>query len=101
MRRLWARWKRRRDIWGKFYVVRIDGAWWRPRNRKAAKLAAKLADYHAPALADIANRALRDEMLYGHAVTETEVLWEESFKRRPGLFVPDEWPFPDDPPDPL
>jgi hypothetical protein len=96
VRRLWRLWKRRRSIDGEYYVVTIEGAWWRPSNRRSARIAAAVADQCHPEISAISRRIVRDTMLYGKSE-----MFEDLSKPVPD-FVPDEWPYPDeDPPDPL
>lgn len=89
MRRLWRLWRDRRIVHGRHFDVKIEGRWWSPTDRRAAKIAALLCDFSYEQAQEQARSAVRDHVLYGDAFAMAR-------------FVPDEWPYPDeDPPDPL
>lgn len=53
-----------RPVYGERFEVRPEH-WWNPRERKAARLAAKLADHHAASVSKEASRLMVDAALFG------------------------------------
>lgn len=88
MRRLWRTWRDRRIIHGRYFDIKIEGRWWSPTDRRAAKVASLLCDFTAHEYRKQINEVVWAGVLYGEGYSLAH-------------FVPDEWPYPDDPPDPL
>jgi hypothetical protein len=59
-------WLRRilRPVYGERFEVRPKH-WWNPRERKTARLAAKLADHHAASVSKEASRLMVDAAVFG------------------------------------